>query len=404
MANRTSIYRKEIMKRGLEGNVHNFMRVYYPEYYKLSQEDQREMRKLFYGDKVNSIYTRVLVDAINEVNQDEDLLNTRVFDVKLNPTTRVNKVQGEHQEYFPHQSYRYSEETKNKQKKWFKEQYPRFIDRLVEEYKIENIKNIDNVPLKILMEDFKMTFGQAEKVVKNYYISELTIDMLNKYIETGEKDTLFIEMKNQGKPKTKQVATMQSRRKKTKEQNFCVEHNDDIFRAIKNKYPNAKIFIEKENMPFTLSAFHQSRSNKRYSYPMAMALVEWYEANKPVEEKVDVQDVQLEIEIPEVEAKEEVVRATTLKPIVNASKTGIFGRKVVDEYKLSIVVKSLLNRLKNAEIEDIKFVQEFEEVEQELNGNTFASFIRNTGEYKDKQKRYDSISQDLKELAKVMEF
>ena len=92
MANKTSIYRKEIMKHDLEGNVHNFMRVYYPEYYKLSQEDQAEMRRLFYGDKVNSIYNSVLVDAIDRVNSDEDLLNTRLFDVKSNHMNRVNRL------------------------------------------------------------------------------------------------------------------------------------------------------------------------------------------------------------------------------------------------------------------------------------------------------------------------
>ena len=191
MANKTSIYRKEIMKHGLEGNVHNFMRVYYPEYYKLSQEDQAEMRRLFYGDKVNSIYNSVLVDAINRVNSDEDLLNTRIFDVKSNPAFRINRVRGEHED-FAHKGYRCSEETLNRVKTWFEEQYPKFVDRLTKEYGLEGIAEVDRALMKILMRDFKMTRGQAEKIVNKYYISENTVRMLDKYTASGEKDILYI--------------------------------------------------------------------------------------------------------------------------------------------------------------------------------------------------------------------
>ena len=404
MANRTSIYRKEIMKQGLEGNVHNFMRVYYPEYYKLSQEDQYEMRKLFYGDKVNSIYTSVLIDAVNKVNLDEDLLKTRVFDVKSNPAIRLNKVKGEHQDIAVHKSCRCSEETINKQKKWFKEQYPKLVDRLKKEYEIENVENADSVLLKILMKDFKMTLGQAEKIVKKYYISEICINMISKYIVSGEKDNSVIEIKNQSK-KGGQVPKTKIERGKTKEQIFCAEHNDEIFKVIKSKYSNAKTFIEKENMPFSTSAYHQSRSKKRYSRIMAVSLVRWYEENKPVKEindVVDVKNLQLKMEIPE--KKEEVVIENNLKPIVNAFKKGILGRKVVDEYKLSIISKSLLNRLENEELEDIRFIQEFEELESKLKTNDLSSLIRNTDDYQKNRRRYESISNDLKDLAKIIEF
>lgn len=404
MANRTSIYRKEIMKQGLEGNVHNFMRVYYPEYYKLSQEDQYEMRKLFYGDKVNSIYTSVLIDAINKVNLDEDLLKTRVFDVKSNPAFRLNKVEGEHQDIAVHKIGRCSEETINKQKNWFEEQYPKLVDRLKKEYEIEDVENADSVLLKILMKDFKMTLGQAEKIVKKYYISEISIDMINKYIVSGEKDTSVIEIKNQNK-KGGQVPKTKIERSKTKEQIFCAKHNDEIFKAIKSKYPNAKTFIEKENMPFSTSAYHQSRSKKRYSRIMAVSLVRWYEENKPIKETndvVDVKNLQLKMEIPE--EKEEVVIETNLKPIVNIFKKGILGRKVVDEYKLSIISKSLLNRLKNEELEEIRFIQEFEELENKLKTNDLSSLIRNTDDYQKNRRRYESISNDLKDLAKIIKY
>ena len=108
------------------------------------------------------------------------------------------------------------------------------------------------------------------------------------------------------------------------------------------------------------------------------------------------------MEIPE--RKEEVVIENNLKPVVNAFKKGILGRKVVDEYKLSIVSKSLLNRLENEELEDIRFIQEFEELENKLKTNDLSSLIRNTDDYQKNRIRYESISNDLKDLAKIIEF
>lgn len=404
MANKTSIYRKEIMKHGLSGNVHNFMRVYYPEYYKLSQEDQVEMRRLFYGDKVNSIYNSVLVDAINRVNSDEDLLNTRLFDVKSNPMTRVNRLRGEHKD-IAHESYRCSEKTLNRVKEWFEVQYPKFVDRLVRDYGLEGIEDTDRALMKILMRDFKMTRGQAEKIVNKYYISENTISMLDKYTISGEKDTRVIEIKNQGKLNIKNTTKTRVVSKKIKEQLFCTKHSDEIFKVIKSKYPNVKTFIEAEGMPFTVSAYHQSRSTTRYSRNTAIALVKWYEENKPAKENtevVEVENQQPKIEVPNI--KEEAAMTVDLKPIIDILKKGMLGRKVVDEYKLSIMSRCLLSRLTNEELEAIRFVQEFEELEDKLKTNDLSSLIRNTEEYQKNHRRYEFISNDLKDLSKVIKF
>lgn len=404
MANKTSIYRKEIMKHSLEGNVHNFMRVYYPEYYKLSQEDQAEMRRLFYGDKVNSIYNSVLVDAIDRVNSDEDLLNTRLFDVKSNPMIRVNRVRGEHKD-IAHKSYRCSEKTLNRVKEWFEVQYPKFVDRLVRDYGLEGIEDTDRALMKILMRDFKMTRGQAEKIVNKYYISENTISMLDKYTISGEKDTRVIEIKNQGKLNIKNTTKTRVVSKKIKEQLYCAKHSDEIFKVIKSKYPNVKTFIEAEGMPFTTSAYHQSRSTKRYSRNTAIALVKWYEANKPAEEKAEVVEVesqQVKVEVPE--RKEELERTVDLKPTIDILKKGMLGRKVVDEHKLSIMSRCLLSRLTNEELEDIRFIQEFEELEDKLKVNELSSLITNTEEYQRNHRRYEFISNDLKDLSKVIKF
>ena len=384
MANKTSIYRKEIMKHGLEGNVHNFMRVYYPEYYKLSQEDQAEMRRLFYGDKVNSIYNSVLVDAINRVNSDDDLLNTRIFDVKSNPMTRVNRIRGEHKD-FAHESYRCSEKTLNRVK--------------------EGIEDTDRALMKILMRDFKMTRGQAEKIVNKYYISENTISMLDKYTISGEKDTRVIEIKNQGKLNIKNTAKTRVASRKIKEQLFCTKHSDEIFRVIKSKYPNVKTFIEQEGMPFTVSAYHQSRSTTRYSRNTAIALVKWYEENKPAEENHEVVEVEnQQVKTEEPERKEETAKTVDLKPIIDILKKGMLGRKVVDEHKLSIMSRCLLSRITNEELEDIRFIQEFEELEDKLKTNDLSSLIRNTEEYQKNRRRYEFISNDLKDLSKVIKF
>lgn len=404
MANKTSIYRKEIMKHGLEGNVHNFMRVYYPEYYKLSQEDQAEMRRLFYGDKVNSIYNSVLVDAINRVNSDEDLLNTRIFDVKSNPVTRINRVRGEHKD-FAHEGYRCSEKTLNRVKTWFEEQYPKFVDRLVRDYGLEGIEDTDRALMKTLMRDFKMTRGQAEKVVNKYYISENTIRMLDKYTISGEKDTRVIEIKNQGKLNIKNTTKTRVASSKIEEQLFCTKHSDEIFSVIKSKYPNVKTFIEAEGMPFTVSAYHQSRSTKRYSRNTAIALVKWYEENKPakeITEVVEVENQQVKTEVPE--RKEELERTVDLKPIIDILKKGMLGRKVVDEHKLSIMSKCLLSRLTNEELDDIRFIQEFEELEDKLKTNELSSLIRNTEDYQRNRRRYEFIGNDLKDLSKVIKF
>ena len=404
MANKTSIYRKEIMKHGLEGNVHNFMRVYYPEYYKLSQEDQTEMRRLFYGDKVNSIYNSVLVDAINRVNSDDDLLNTRLFDVKSNPMTRVNRIRREHKD-FAHESYRCSEKKLNRVKEWFEVKYPKFVDRLVREYGLEGIEDTDRALMKILMRDFKMTRGQAEKIVNKYYISENTISMLDKYTISGEKDTRVIEIKNQGKLNIKNTAKTRVVSKKIKEQLFCTKHSDEIFRVIKSKYPNVKTFIEAEGMPFTVSAYHQSRSTTRYSRNTAIALVKWYEENKPAEEKADIVEVenqQVKTEIPE--RVEETAKTVDLKPTIDILKKGMLGRKVVDEHKLSIMSRCLLSRLTNEELEDIKFIQEFEKLEDKLKVNELSSLITNTEEYQRNYRRYEFISNDLKDLSRVIKF
>lgn len=404
MANKTSIYRKEIMKHGLEGNVHNFMRVYYPEYYKLSQEDQVEMRRLFYGDKVNSIYNSVLVDAINRVNSDDDLLNTRLFDVKSNPMIRVNRLRGERKD-IAHESYRCSEKTLNRVKDWFEEQYPKFVDRLVREYGLEGIEDTDRALMKILMRDFKMTRGQAEKIVNKYYISESTTSMLDKYTISGEKDTRVIEIKNQGKLNIKNTTKTRVVSKKTKEQLFCTKHSDEIFKVIKSKYPNVKTFIKEEGMPFTVSAYHQSRSTTRYSRNTAIALVKWYEANKPAEEKAEVVEVEnqhVKAEVPE--RVEEAVRTVDLKPTIDILEKGMLGRKVIDEHKLSIMSKCLLDRLSIDELEDIRFIQEFEELEDKLKVNELSSLITNTDEYQKNHRRYEFISSDLKDLSKVIEF
>ena len=404
MANKTSIYRKEIMKHGLSSNVHNFMRVYYPEYYKLSQEDQVEMRRLFYGDKVNSIYNSVLVDAIDRVNSDEDLLNTRLFDVKSNPMTRVNRLRGEHKD-FAHESYRCSEKTLNRVKEWFEVKYPKFVDRLVREYGLEGIEDTDRALMKILMRDFKMTRGQAEKIVNKYYISENTISMLDKYTISGEKDTRVIEIKNQGKLNIKNTAKTRVVSKKIKEQLFCIKHSDEIFRVIKSKYPNVKTFIEAEGMPFTVSAYHQSRSTARYSRNTAIALVKWYEENKPAEEKADIVEVeslQPKTEVPE--RVEETAKTVDLKPTIDILKKGMLGRKVVDEHKLSIMSRCLLSRITNEELEDIKFIQEFEELEDKLKVNELSSLITNTEEYQINLRRYEFISNDLKDLSRVIKF
>ena len=404
MANKTSIYRKEIMKHGLEGNVHNFMRVYYPEYYKLSQEDQAEMRRLFYGDKVNSIYNSVLVDAINRVNSDDDLLNTRLFDVKSNPMTRVNRTKDGHKD-FAHESYRCSEKTLNRVKEWFEVKYPKFVDRLVREYGIEGIEDTDRALMKILMRDFKMTRGQAEKIVNKYYISENTISMLDKYTISGEKDTRVIEIKNQGKLNIKNTTKTRVASKKIKEQLFCTKHSDEIFRVIKSKYPNVKTFIEAEGMPFTVSAYHQSRSTTRYSRNTAIALVKWYEENKPAEEKTNVVEVEnQQVKTEEPERKEEAVMTVDLKPIISILKKGMLGRKVVDEHKLSIMSSCLLSRITNEELEDIRFIQEFEELEDKLKLNDLSDLIRNTEEYQRNRRRYEFISNDLKDLSKVIKF
>lgn len=404
MANKTSIYRKEIMKHGLSGNVHNFMRVYYPEYYKLSQEDQAEMRRLFYGDKVNSIYNSVLVDAINRVNSDEDLLNTRIFDVKSNPVARINRVRDEHKD-FAHKSYRCSEETINRVKTWFEEQYPKFVDRLVREYGLEGIEDTDRALMKVLMRDFKMTRGQAEKIVNKYYISESTISMLDKYTASGEKDTRVIEIKNQGKLNIKNTTKTRVASRKIKEQLFCTEHSDEIFSVIKSKYPNVKTFIEAEGMPFTVSAYHQSRSTTRYSRNTAIALVKWYEENKPAKESAEVVDVEnqpAKTEVPE--RKEELERTVDIKPIIDILKKGMLGRKVVDEHKLSIMSRCLLSRLTNEELEDIRFIQEFEKLEDKLKANDLSDLIRNTEEYQRNHRRYEFIGNDLKDLSKVIKF
>ena len=404
MANKTSIYRKEIMKHGLEGNVHNFMRVYYPEYYKLSQEDQAEMRRLFYGDKVNSIYNSVLVDAINRVNSDDDLLNTRLFDVKSNPMTRVNRTKDGHKD-FAHESYRCSEKTLNRVKEWFEVKYPKFVDRLVREYGLEGIEDTDRALMKILMRDFKMTRGQAEKIVNKYYISENTISMLDKYTISGEKDTRVIEIKNQGKLNIKNTTKTRVASKKIKEQLFCTKHSDEIFRVIKSKYPNVKTFIEAEGMPFTVSAYHQSRSTTRYSRNTAIALVKWYEENKPAEEKTNVVEVEnQQVKTEEPERKEEAVMTVDLKPIISILKKGMLGRKVVDEHKLSIMSSCLLSRITNEELEDIRFIQEFEELEDKLKLNDLSDLIRNTEEYQRNRRRYEFISNDLKDLSKVIKF
>lgn len=404
MANKTSIYRKEIMKHGLSGNVHNFMRVYYPEYYKLSQEDQAEMRRLFYGDKVNSIYNSVLVDAIDRVNSDEDLLNTRIFDVKSNPMIRINRVKGEHKD-FAHKNYRCSEKTLNRIKAWFEEQYPKFVDRLVRDYGLDGIEDTDRALMKILMRDFKMTRGQAEKIVNKYYISENTIRMLDKYTASGEKDTRVIEIKNQGKLNIKKTAKTRVVSKKIKEQLFCTKHSDEIFKVIKSKYPNVKTFIEAEGMPFTVSAYHQSRSTTRYSRNTAIALVKWYEENKPTEEKVNVVEVeslQPKVEVPET--KEELERTVDLKPTIDILKKGMLGRKVIDEHKLSIMSRCLLSRITNEELDDIRFIQEFEKLEDKLKTNDLSDLIRNTEEYQKNCRRYEFISNDLKDLSEVIKF
>lgn len=404
MANKTSIYRKEIMKHGLSGNVHNFMRVYYPEYYKLSQEDQAEMRRLFYGDKVNSIYNSVLVDAIDRVNSDEDLLNTRLFDVKSNPMIRVNRTKDGHKD-FAHESYRCSEKTLNRVKEWFEVQYPKFVDRLLREYGLEGIEDTDRALMKILMRDFKMTRGQAEKIVNKYYISENTISMLDKYTVSGEKDTRVIEIKNQGKLNIKNTTKTRVASKKIKEQLYCTKHSDEIFRVIKSKYPNVKTFIEQEGMPFTVSAYHQSRSTTRYSRNTAIALVKWYEENKPTEENhevVEVENQQVKAEVLNV--KEEPERAVDLKPIIDILKKGMLGRKVVDEHKLSVMSRCLLSRITNEELEDIKFIQEFEELEDKLKVNELSNLFTNTEEYQRNRRRYEFISNDLKDLSKVIKF
>lgn len=313
-------------------------------------------------------------------------------------------MRGEHKD-FAHKSYRCSEETINRIKAWFETQYPKFVDRLAKEYNIEDIKNVDSVLQKILMKDFKMTRGQAEKVVKKYYISESTISMLDKYTASGEKDTRVIEIKNQGKLNIKNTTKTRIVSRKIKEQLFCNKHSDEIFSVIKSKYPNVKTFIEEEGMPFTVSAYHQSRSTTRYSRNTAIALVKWYEANKPAEEKAEVVEVesqQVKAEVPDI--KEELERTVDLKPTIDILKNGILGRKVVDECKLSIMSRCLLSRLTNEELEDIKFIQEFEELEDKLKVNELSSLITNTEEYQRNHRRYEFISSDLKDLSKVIKF
>ena len=82
----------------------------------------------------------------------------------------------------------------------------------------------------------------------------------------------------------------------------------------------------------------------------------------------------------------------------------MLGRKVVDEHKLSIMSRCLLSRITNEELEDIRFIQEFEELEDKLKTNDLSSLIRNTEEYQKNHRRYEFISNDLKDLSKVIKF
>lgn len=401
-----TIYQKQIRMLNLNG-LNEFMRVYYPEYYKKNKKERKEFAKAFHNQNCSTIYNEILTNAMDRVNANEELLQKRILEIKLNGEkqeeipVQEEKIFVTRQEEYDDFRRKKAKERDIKMKEWFDVKQPELIEKISKDTGIEK-EDIHSGVLENVLSKYGFAYHQANKIMSKYYISEENMEKLDKLMET-ETFTYDKKYKTHNKIKSNNVLTPN--------QKFCTNHRDDIYKYIVNNYKNVQDFIDKEDMPFTASVFYQYRSTYgKITNSNAKILKEWYEKetnNSKVQMVEEIEEVK-EPRTSHLEAIREGLEENTSKCItytIKASNKSILGNKLVKEEYVEILEKVINSLLSPKDKEDILFIKQMmalKEEEESINTSVL-SLLKATKEYQEKETRLNSICEEIKELAKVME-
>lgn len=405
-----TIYQKQIRMLNLNG-LNDFMRVYYPEYYKKNKKERKEFAKAFHNQNCSTIYNEILTNAMDRVNANEELLQKRILEIKLNGEkqeeipVQEEKIFVTRQEEYDNFRRKKAKERDIKMKEWFDVKQPELIEKISKDTGIKK-EDIHSGVLENVLSKYGFAYHQANKIISKYYISEENMEKLDKLMET---ETFAFDREYD-----KKYSNKKSRRRRIKlndEQKFCLENKDEIYDCISSKYKNIQQFIEKEKMPFTINSFYQYRSiYNKITKENAKALKEWYDKeteNSKVQMTFQIEEVK-EPRMSHLEPVREVLKENTSKCItytIKASNKSILGNKLVKEEYVEILEKVINSLLSPKDKEDILFIKQMmalKEEEESINTSVL-SLLKATKEYQEKETRLNSICEEIKELAKVME-